>query len=282
MRKIYICFIAFAIVGLFMPIGFASESDLVVVTYGETTQSNSEYKEIVNNYFEETAHVDVANTNNKIITAKNVNDLFSSFTNQSFSKDQIFSSVCIDLNGDEDIKVTVDSSEITAVTKEMYESALKSAGITKGKIYVTSPVEASGETALSGILDSYESATNIEIPKNVKQAANHEIYVQAEIVKDSNLTSDNLTNLVSTVKNKVIDENINDHAEIVKLINKNLNKTNLTMSNNDIENIANTLEEVHSVQNDAKNYGNKLSNVIGGSVSGEFSLDNLQNLINSF
>ena len=58
----------------------------------------------------------------------------------------------------------------------MYLSALKSAGITKGHVYVTSPVEATGESALAGIMNSYEVVTDVEIPESVKQINEYAFY----------------------------------------------------------------------------------------------------------
>ena len=72
----------------------------------------------------------------------------------------------------------------------MYISALKSSGITAGHVYVTSPVEATGESALAGIMNSYEEVTDVKIPDTVKEAANNEIYTQAEIVKNSNVDAE--------------------------------------------------------------------------------------------
>ena len=88
----------------------------------------------------------------------------------------------------------------------MYLSALKSAGITSGHVYVTSPVTATGESALAGIMNSYEVVTDVEIPDTVKEAANNEIYTQAEIVKNSKVNADDLSKLVDDVKEAVKEE----------------------------------------------------------------------------
>lgn len=274
MQKKFIAFVALILIGVTIPMGFSSDSDSVVITYGETAQANHEYKEIVNNYFTNNTNVDVGSTNNKVFSAKNANDVFNSFTNKSYSIDQIYSSCLVDMNRDVDLSVNLDSSKITLITSDMYESALKSAGITKGTIYLTSPVDIDGENVLAEVLDSYESMTNMEIPNNVKVAANREIYVQAEIVKNSNMTPENLTKLVSTVKSDIIDGNVDNHTEVVKIIDRYVKKNNLTMSNSDVENLAYTLEEVKSVQNDAKNYEREISDFLSGNKTGVLSIYN--------
>ena len=128
----------------------------------------------------------------------------------------------VDLNSDGNINVKVDSSKITTITPKMYASALKSAGVPQANVYVTSPVPATGESALAGILNSYEVATNTVMPEEVKQAATDEITVQSDIVNSntSDVSADEISNLVSEVKVIVINNNITDHNEIVKYYQK--------------------------------------------------------------
>ena len=179
------------------------------------------------------------------------------------------------MNQNGEITVEVDNS-ITTITPEMYMSALKSAGIQGGHVYVTSPVSATGESALAGIMDCYEEATDVEIPENVKEAANNEIATQAEIINNSNVSADDLNKLVDDVKEKVSEENITDHATIVNIINDYSTTYNINISDNDIENLADTIEQVQSVQDDANAYKEQISDVIDSNASDSgFSLDGL-------
>ena len=143
----------------------------------------------------------------------------------------------------------------------MYISALKSAGITAGHVYVTSPVTATGESALAGIMNSYEEITNVEIPETVKEAANNEIYTQAEIVENSNVSAEKLSDLVDDVKETVKDENITDHQTIVNVIYNYTVINNINITNNDIENLATSIEQIQNVQGDINNYSSEVSGV---------------------
>ena len=281
MQKITLAIITLIFLAIFVPIGFSSDSDSVVITYGETTEENHDYLDVVNDFFTNHAHVNVKNTNNKIITAKNVNDLFRGYVNKTYFIDQIYSSVLVDLNGKNDLNVVVDTSKITKINAKMYESALKTVGLSYGKVYITSPIEDSGETAISGVLDSYESVTNIEIPYNVQKVANLEIYTQAEIVDNSNITSDELADLVSVVKSKVIGENITDHTKIVNLIKNYTNESNLNITNNDVDKLADLLIEIQLVQNDANKYKNTVSGFMDGKTDSNYSIYNIMNWFNS-
>ena len=217
MKKITLVILALILIGMLIPTGFAADSNLVI-TYGETTNANSNYKSIVDEFFTSQANINLNDVDTKVITADQVNQVSSGITGKSYTSNQIYSSALLDLNDNADLKVSVDKSKITTITGDMYISALKSAGITAGHVYVTSPVSASGESALAGIMNAYEEATDVEIPDDVKQAANDEIYTQAEIVNESGVDADSLSKLVDDVKDEVSRDNITDHNTIVNII----------------------------------------------------------------
>ena len=261
MRKIMIL-LAIIVVGMLIPAGFSTSDTQVVATYGETTYNNANYKNTVDTFFINNAGFDLKNVDSKVITASEVNKISSSITGKTYSSNQIFSSALVDLNDNDNLEVSVDKSKITTITGDMYISALKSAGITAGHVYVTSPVEATGESALAGIMNSYEVATNVEIPEPVKEAANNEIYTQAEIVKDSNFDADKLSKLVDDVKEEVQVNNVTDHTTIVNIINNYTVTNNINITDSDIENLATSIEQIQNVQGDINNYQNEVTDVL--------------------
>lgn len=280
MRKIGIAILALILVGMLIPTGFAADSNLVI-TYGETTQANNDYKSIVDAFFVNQANVDLNNVNSKVITADQVNQISSGITGKSYSSSQIYSSALLDLNDNDNLEVSVDKSKITTITGDMYISALKSAGITSGHVYVTSPVSATGESALAGIMNAYEEVTDVEIPETVKEAANDEIYTQAEIVDNSGVDPDKLSQLVNDVKEEVASENVTDHDTIVNIINNYVQNNNINITNVDIENLADTIEQVQNVQGDVNYYKDQVSGFLNETSTGGFSLDGLFNWIKS-
>lgn len=288
MRKITIAILALIVVGLMIPTVFSSDANSVVITYGETTNANPSYKATVNQFFEEQSGISVNDATVKIITASDVNAISGSISQKTYNSNEIFSCALVDLNNNGAINVKVDSTKITTITPQMYASALKSAGITQGNIYVTSPVTATGESALAGIMNSYEVATDTEIPEPVKEAANDEISTQAQILEnnESNVTAEELTELVDYVKQKVIDANITDHDEIVNIIYNYTVTYNINLTQEDIENLAISIEKVHSVQDQAEDYNNQVieysgtvsdnelfSDIIWKEISSIFNID---------
>ncbi|MBQ2832706.1 DUF1002 domain-containing protein [Methanobrevibacter sp.] len=265
MRKSTIGIVILSIIfaGMIIPMGFSGQaSDSVVITYGETTYANSDYKNDVDTFFKNQANIDLGNANSKVITASEVNKIAKNITGKTYGSNQIFSSALVDLNDNEDLKVSVDKSKITTITGDMYISALKSVGITSGHVYVTSPVTATGESALTGVMNCYEEATNVEIPEDIKEAANDEIFTEAEIVENSNVSADELSDLVDDVKEKVKEDNITDHQTIVNIINNYTIINNINITDSDIENLANTIEKLQNLQSDIDDYESQVSDVL--------------------
>ena len=264
MRKslIGIIILSIVLVGIVVPLGFSSQADDPVITYGETTYHNKEYKSVVDDFFKKESGLDISKIETKVITANEVNKVASKITQTTYNSNQIYSCALVDLSEDGSIKVTVDTSKITVITADMYISALKTAGIKHGHIYVTSPIPATGESALTGIMNSYEEATNVTIPETVKEAANDEIITEAEIIEEENITAEELSDLVDAVKAEVIKENITDHQTIVNLIYNYTVEHNLNISNSSIEKLAISIEKVQSVQGDVKDYSDDVEDVI--------------------
>ena len=284
MRKISIGMIILAVImiGMLIPAGFSANDNQVVITYGETTHHNANYKNIVDTFFENQANVDLHAVDSKIITADEVNKISSTITGRYYNSEQIFSSALVDLNENDNLEVSVDKSTITTITGDMYLSALKSAGITSGHVYVTSPVTATGESALAGIMNSYEVATDVEIPETVKEAANNEIFTEAEIVNNSGVSADELANLVNQVKDEVSSDNVTDHDTIVNIINNYVQNNNINITSVDIENLADSIEQVQNVQGDVNYYQDQLGDIMNGTSTGGFSIDSLLDWIKSF
>ena len=279
MRKtsIGIVILSIIVIGMIIPAGFSTNDKQIVITYGETTQNNANYKNIVDDFFKGQTNVDITKANSKIITADEVNKISKSITGKTYDSSQIFSSALVNLKDNDNLQVSVDKSKITTITGDMYLSALKSAGITSGHVYVTSPVSSTGESALAGIMNAYETATDVKIPETIKESANKEIYTQSEIVENSGVSSDKLSKLVNDVKEVVKEKNVTDHQTIVNIINNYTINNNINITNNDIENLATTIEQVQNVQGDVNKYESEVSNAINNSDSGNGLLDGIFN-----
>jgi len=116
-------------------------------------------------------------------------------------------------------------------------------------------------------MNSYEVVTDVEIPDTVKEAANNEIYTQAEIVKNSDVDADDLSKLVDDVKEEVQENNVTDHTTIVNIINNYTITNNINITNSDIENLADSIEQIQNVQGDINSYQSEVSDAFNNTTS---------------
>ncbi len=268
MRKYIIAlFLVILMVAVAVPTITSADSKGIVVCYGETTYNNQEYKNMVDNFFNSNSHVNLKDADVQIVYADDVNAISSGYSHETYGSNEVLSSALIDLNNDKNMEIMVDTSKITLVTSDMYVTTLGSLGITKGYVYVTSPVEATGESALAGILKSYEEATNVQIPEDVKQAANQEIEVETQIVKDSDVSGDEVAKVVNDVKAEVQQDNITDKNTIVTIINNVAVNNNIELSDSDVNKLADTISQSQSVQGQVDDYKNKLDDALGNDTS---------------
>lgn len=261
---------------IFVPVASSSQADgtNVVVTYGETTYNNANYKNIVDNYF------NVYDAKETVITASDVNKISSGISNRKYNSNQIYSCAMVDLTSGNNIRIDVDSSKITTVTPSMYKSALDSAGITQGYVKITSPVVATGESALAGVMKSYEESTGVEIPQEVKDAANTEIYTESEIVENTGASADDVAKIMTEVKEEVAKQNTTDRDTIITIVNNVVNNYNINISDSDIENIVNSVQQTQSVKDQAIEYQDQIVEIVN-SDEGRSIVDMVMNFINS-
>lgn len=268
-------------VGLFVPFGSSNNSNSsIAVTYGETTYNNNEYKNIVDDYFSSNSNTNLKDAQETVITASDVNKISADISQRTYNSNQIFSCALVDLSSNNNIDIDVDS-KITTVTPSMYKSALDSAGITKGHVVVTSPVTATGESALAGVMKAYETATNTVIPEEVKDAANNELYTQSEVVNNSNVSADDVAKVVEEAKEEVAKENTTDSQTIINIVNNIASNNNIQISDNDINNLADSIQETQSVKDQAAQYQNQISDYVN-SESAQSIIDRIWNMISPY
>ncbi|MDI6645306.1 MAG: DUF1002 domain-containing protein [Methanobacteriaceae archaeon] len=231
------------------------------ITYGEATNANSQWKNSVISYFQSQTDKDLKEANVKIITASEVNTISQSITGLNYTPDKIVSCALVDLSYDQGIKIIVDKSKITVVTPKMYANALKSTGIENGFVVVTSPVPASGESALTGVLKSYEVAVGETIPEDAKKAATEELYLQTQVVNQTGQNPDKIADLFEKVKKEVESENLQDPSQIKVIIINIATDMNINLTDTQSQQIADSISNTQKAQGNLTEFKQKLQDV---------------------
>jgi uncharacterized protein YpuA (DUF1002 family) len=277
------------VVGLFVPINSSTfnggnsstNSSSLVITYGETTYNNPTYKDTVNSYFKDKSGLDLSNANNTVITASDVNKVAQSISQRTYNSNQVLSCAMLDLSGNNDIQVDVDTSKITTVTPEMYKSALNSSGITKGHVYVTSPTVATGESALAGIMKSYETATGKQIPDTLKNSATKEIYTETSIVNQTGADPNKVADLVTQAKDQVSQQNVTDQNSITNIIINIASNNNINITQTQASDLASSISQSQQAQGQASDYQSQISNAINNTDT-QSLIQQIWNMIQSY
>lgn len=253
------------------------------ITIGEATNSNAAYKSSMLTYFQSKTDKNISDATTKVITAAEVNQVSQNVTGLVYPSSKIFSCAMVDLSYNDGIKVIVDKSKVTVVTPQMYANALQSSGIDRGYVVVSSPVPASGEAALTGVLKSYEIAVGTPIPEEAKQASTEELYLETQLVNQTGQSGDDIAQLFSDVKNQTQNQNLQDPDQIKVIVVNVANQMNINLSDNQTQQIADSVANSQKVRGNLTNFQNQLQN-ISQQVSNPGFLDQitsfLQGIIN--
>jgi uncharacterized protein YpuA (DUF1002 family) len=251
------------------------------VTYGETTYGNSDWKNSMNTYFQSKTSKNINDATSKVITASEVNAISTNITGKTYPSSQIFSCAMVDLSYNQGINVIVDTNKIKVVTPKMYANALKSSGINNGYVVVSSPVTASGEAALAGVLKSYEIAVGATIPDQAKKAATEELYTETQIVNQTGQNPDKIADLFSKVKDQVQNQNLQDPAQIKVIVVNTASTMNINLTSQQAQQIADTISNSQKAQASLSDFKNKLQNVTNQATQSGGIIDQIMNYLQS-
>lgn len=249
------------------------------ITYGETTYTNSNWKNSMDTYFQTKTTKNVSDAATKVVTASEVNAISSNITGRTYPSSQIYSCAMVDLSYNKGINVSVDTSKITVVTPKMYANALKSTGINNGYVVVSSPVSASGEAALAGVLRSYEIAVGTPIPDQAKKAATEELYTETQIANQTGQNPDHISDLFSNVTDQIQAQNLTDPNKILVIVNNVAGNMNINLTPAQAQQIANSLADSQNAQASLTDFKKQLQNVSNQASQSGGILDQIMNFI---
>ena len=188
---------------------------------------------------------------------------------------------------DEGSGIQVETHNISWVTKDMYESALVTAGVKDAKIIAAAPFPVSGTGALTGILKAFEVAAGREISEDQKKVANEEVFRTGELGDE--IGQDKAGELMRTVKEQVISKDIKSAEDIKKIIVEIAGNLDINLNVNQTEKIAKLMEKINGlnldneeITNQLKGIGKKLDNVIKNNEEVRSLLQRILDAIKNF
>ena len=158
------------------------------------------------------------------------------------------------------------SDKITYITDASYINALITAGVEDADIKVTSPRNASGTAALTGIMKAYEVSSGEVIDDSIKKAANEEMIRTVEIGKV--IGNDQAVELFNKIKQEIAELNPKTTEEVRDIIINILNNYNINLSAEQIEQLVSLFDKMRSLDIDWNRVSNQIENI--GNKATEF------------
>lgn len=141
--------------------------------------------------------------------------------------------------------IEVETYNISWVTKEMYQSALATAGVKDAKVIAAAPYSVSGTGALTGILKAFEQATGEKISEEQKKVANEEVVKTGKLGEE--IGKEKAAELIRVVKEEVIEKRIKNPEEIKRIVIDIAGRLDINLNTNQIEEVSKLMEKINSL-----------------------------------
>ncbi|MBU5593770.1 DUF1002 domain-containing protein [Amphibacillus sp. MSJ-3] len=151
---------------------------------------------------------------------------------------------------DDNTGIAVTTNKITYITGSMYSNALATAGISGAEIYVTAPFDVSGTGALTGIMKAYEATTGEKIDEEVKQAANEEMVVTAELAEDEDIGEEEAVDFMNKIKEKIDQEQPESTEELRDLIIQLAKELGIDLSDEQLDRLVELFDNLRNLDID--------------------------------
>lgn len=177
------------------------------------------------------------------------------------------------------------SDKITYITDNIYINALITAGVEDADIKVTSPKNASGTAALTGIMKAYEVSTGEAIDEDVKKVANEEMVRTAELGEE--IGDEKASELINSIKQEIAKKNPKTTEEVRDIVINIVNNFNLKLSDEQIEKLVALFDKMKNLDIDWKQVNKQIKNIADkasdylSSEKGQGFLQGLKSFFNS-
>ena len=138
--------------------------------------------------------------------------------------------------------IQVKTANLSWVTCNMIASTLSTSGVTNCQVVAASPFEVSGTGALTGVIMAYETASDVTLDEEKKDLANEELLTKCNI--SDTVGQSKATAVINETKMQVIENNVTDIGEINNIVNNVSNNYDVTMSQDQSDEIAALMQKI--------------------------------------
>lgn len=145
--------------------------------------------------------------------------------------------------------INITTKNISYCTIGMYKNALITAGITDADIIVAAPFPISGTAALVGAMKAYAVMTGEEVAEENMDAALNELVLTGELAQSLG-DSQQVEEFIAYLKQLIVENNLESEEEIRAAIDEASEKLDITLSEEEIQQIISLLKKISSLDLD--------------------------------
>ena len=138
--------------------------------------------------------------------------------------------------------IQVKTANLSWVTCNMIASTLSTSGVMNCQVVAASPFEVSGTGALTGVIMAYETASDVTLDSSKKDLANEELVTTGNLADE--VGQSKATAVINETKLQVIENNVTDIDEINNIVNNVSNNYNVTISQDQSDEIAALMQKI--------------------------------------
>lgn len=162
--------------------------------------------------------------------------------------------------------IQVKVANLTYVTSSMIASTLLTSGVENCNVVAACPIAVSGTGALTGIMMAYESATGEELNEDMKETATEELIKTGELAEQ--VGSEDASELMTEVKNEIINGDIKDEDKIRETIVHVADKIGIELTDAQIEELVSLMSKIANYDYDKDALRNTLKAIHGTDTEG--------------
>lgn len=154
----------------------------------------------------------------------------------------------------------VTPENITKVTSDMYANALLTAGVDSASVTITSPVEVTGHSALTGIYKAYDEDGE-QLDKERMELANEELNVATDLAEKEGLSQEKVSELLVEIKKEIADKNPATKEDVERIVKEQLDKLEIELNDADREMLVNLFEKMRDLNIDFSKVKKELEDI---------------------
>jgi uncharacterized protein YpuA (DUF1002 family) len=154
----------------------------------------------------------------------------------------------------------VTPGNITQVTEGMYGNAMLTAGVQDAIVEIAAPRKVTGHSALVGIYKAYEVSGEI-LDTDRTDVANDELNLATKFATESGIDNEKVSELLTEIKKQIAEKNPATKEEIEKIVNEQLKKLNIELSEADRQLLIDLMDKIRSLDIDFAKLSDQLTDM---------------------